>query len=188
MKIFRIYKQAEDITCSCLPDTALLNTKQPFFVPDFTERCMATPCLAVRITRLGRSIGKAFSNRYYDSAALTLGVHFVAADMQERLVAQGKPCDMAIGFDSSVAVAPEGNYLAASQASLMLNGKSVSLPVEPTLVPLVDEAIARVSQFFTLRQGDVFLFPLTAAVCPVAIDDKLQLCLDGEKILAFNIK
>lgn len=188
MKFFRICKQAGTLSFCCLPDTAMLITKQPFFVPDFTEKCMVRMCAAVTVTRLGRSIFKEFANRYYDYSSITLAAHFVARDMLDNLIANRLPWDKAIGFDSAVAIAPSGNLLASREALLSLNGVGEGVPVPASLVGEVDEAIASVSQSCTLRQGDVFLFPFPQPERPVAVDDTLRLCLDGKKVLAFHIK
>lgn len=188
MKIFRIYRQPDGISFCSLPDTAMLITKQPFFVPDFTEHCTVRLCAAVTVTRLGRSIHKEFANRYYDSSAITLGAHFIARDLLDRLIADRLPWDMAIGFDSAVAVAPVGDLLASREALLSLNDIGKSVPVPSSLVDWVDGAIASVSLSCTLRQGDVFLFPLPQPERPVAVNDTLRLCLDGRKVLAFHIK
>lgn len=188
MKIFRIFDKGQRHSFCCLPDTAMLNTKQPFFVPDFTQRCTAKLCLAVRITRLGRSIGEEFANRYYDAGALTLGVHFVASDLLETLAENGLPWDVAIGFDCAVAVAPQGNFLSSSEASMSVNEETYSVTISSETGKKVDAYVAEISLYYTLRQGDVLLLPLPLEEKQVSINDTLSLSLDKEKVLSFHIK
>ena len=113
MKIFRflpnnittgatLYK---DMGVATIPDTALLIQKRPFFIPDFTQQCVARLCVCARINRLGRSINERFAQRYYNANEMCLGVHFIAQDLLKELQCNNKPWDLAIGFDNAVAVA-----------------------------------------------------------------------------------
>lgn len=188
MKIFRLFENDNKEAVCCLPDTALLNTKQPFFVPDFTQQCVVQLCFVAQITRLGRSIYPEFANRYYNAQSLTLGVNFIARDLLNQLVSEKKPWDLAIGFDSAVAVASHGNLLLSENAILKINDISYTIKIPHEIPKKIDSFISRISQFFTLRQGDILLFPLTNTELSVTVNDTLQLQLDDNKILAFHIK
>lgn len=199
MKIFRlfadnIYKESsfeEQLPVVCLPDTALLVLKQPFFVPDFTQKCMAQLCLAVRINRLGRSIHRRFAHRYYAVGDCTLAAHFVARDLLERLQGQGLPWDRAVGFDNAVAVAEQcpHDMPVPAAASLRLNDTSFEVALDwEKLTHAIDAQVAQISEYYTLRQGDLLLLPLPIRECEVQIDDRLTLLVDQEELLAFNVK
>lgn len=175
-----------------IPDTALLIRQRPFFLPDFCEdSCMAQLCLCVRIDRLGRSIAERFAHRYYNAQALTLGVHFVARALFEQLQAEKLPIDRAIGFDNAVAIAEKSaiiegeNLLCEIKHNDQLHTLQVGLE---QMQKVIDAEIARISLFYTLRQGDFLLIPLSLEEFRVAIADHLSLALNGETILSFDIK
>lgn len=199
MKIFRFVTDTKlpRGECGCamnvltIPDTALLIQKRPFFIPDFATNCTAALCVAVRINRLGRSINRRFANRYYDLAQTTLGVHFIASDLLEILRSAGKPWDIAVGFDNAVAVSEqkETRLDANAAVAMCINQTKYETVVPCNFYEVVDIHIAHISQYYTLRQGDILLFPLELPVVPyVHIDDHIRLEVLGSEVLAFNVK
>ena len=52
----------------------------------------------------------------------------------------------------------------------------------------VDEIIAYISQFFTLKTGDMLYTGTPVGVGPVHIGDRLEGWLEGRRVLAFNCK
>lgn len=173
-----------------IPDTALLGNKRPFFIPDFALRCAAQLLWAVRICRLGRSINERFAHRYYD--AMTAAVHFTAHPLLEQLQEQALPWDMACGFDSSLAVGSFQpiNLQAADEVTLRLtcNDAETAALHLPAALSVIDRTIAFASQFYTLRQGDIFLIGQHAKQPEVAIDDHLVASCQGHDLLSFNVK
>ena len=196
MKIFRFFSNIdlsstlENMPFQVLPDTALLIQKRPFFIPDFTEDCKVQFCYAVRINRLGRSIHEKFAHRYYDASAITLGVHFVACDLLASLQASGKPWDVAVGFDNAVAVSEHKatDFLNADEATLQIQEVPLKSAVNRDLPRLIDQQIARISAYYTLKQGDILLFPVEVDAQQVEIDNHISLFLDSEEVLSFNVK
>ncbi len=210
MKIFRFFANNnngetalyKDVSTALMPDSALLIQKRPFFIPDFTQQCMVQLCACIRINRLGRSIHPQFAHRYYKD--LTLAVHFVARDLLAQLQAQLKPWDKALGFDNAVAVAettiptPSTMVDTETEAEDAETAINLSLHIADTQVNTVlnvqkvkavaDQLIADVSQFYTMRQGDLLLIPLQVAEQQVHIDDHLSICCEEQEVLAFNIK
>ncbi len=188
MKIFRLLSPLPSVLT--VPDTALLIQKRPFFIPDFTQDCRAQLCAVIRITRLGRSIGERFVPRYYQAEQISLGVHFVAHDLLEQLRQEGQPWDIAVGFDNAVAVAEttNGHFAPESSVALHINEDTTTGRVPTDFLTEAHRAIAHISTHYTLRQGDLFLFPLPVAERTVAIDDHLTLSLNGEALLSFNVK
>ena len=197
MKIFRIFpnikssgKDNLSITLRVLPDTALLIQKRPFFIPDFTNDCQVQLCYVVRINRLGRSIHAKFAHRYYDMQALTLGAHFIAADLFEILKKEGKPCDIAVGFDNAVAVS-EVHYeklLQSSAIAITIASSVNSYVVNREIPKMIDSIIAYISSFYTLKQGDLLLIPVSSEKYGVAIDNHISLTADDQELLSFNVK
>ena len=172
-------------------DSSLLSGGRPFFIPDFTQRCDHECELVVRISRLGRSIPVRFAHRYYDAA--TVGVDFTARDLQESLRQRGLPWDLCKGFDGAAAV---GQFVAIEELgaiqnlhfSLSVNGKEVQTGHTAEMLHPVDELVSYISQFFTLKTGDLIFTGTPAGVGPVAIDDHIDGYLEGRHLLSFNVK
>ena len=173
-------------------DSALLTRGRPFFIPDFTERCDYETELVVRISRLGRSIPRRFAHRYYD--AVTVGIDFTARDLQSRLRAEGLPWDLCKGFDGSAAI---GEFVTVESLNrpiqdlhfhLDINGHTVQQGHTADMLYTVDELVAFISLYFTLRTGDLIFTGTPAGVGPVHIDDHLDGYLDDRRLLSFNVK
>ena len=197
MKIFRSFPLPGQSCASdtnspvaSIPDTALLVQKRPFFIPDFTRQCMLTLCGCIRVNRLGRSIHRQFAHRYYDGSECLLAVHFTAADLLEKLREASSPWDLAIGFDNAVCVSkpftPATDELAIK---LQVGERTVQGTVNlPGLRTAADAMIETLSEYYTMRQGDLLLLPLGLDDVQVQIDDRLTLMAGGNDVLTFNIK
>ncbi len=198
MKIFRSFPTGNEAGApfgtgtpvASIPDTALLVQKRPFFIPDFTRRCTLTLCLCVRINRLGRSIHRQFAHRYYNAAECLLAVHFTAADLLETLQQASAPWDLAIGFDNAVSVSrPFSPAADVLDIELQVGEQSLAYQANlPKLLASADAMIESLSEYYTMRQGDLLLLPLPVNGVQVQIDDRLTLRADKAEVLAFNIK
>ena len=157
------------------PDSALLKNGKPFFVPDWSERVDYEGELVVRISRLGKGIAEQFAHRYYD--ALTVGIDFTARDVQQQARQAGLPWTVSKGFDGSAAI---GNWVPIGEAPhdwnfhLDLNGKTVQHATANEMLFSVDQLISHLSQFFTLRTGDLLFTGTPVGVRPVKPGDHLQ--------------
>lgn len=172
-------------------DSALLKNQKPFFIPDFTCECSAGVYLALRVSRLGKSIAARFSHRYYD--ALSVVVDFTAEDVLRRLREAGEPWDIAKSFDSSVALGDFVDATAFDASSdititLTINGGEKSSARIEAVGDFAGQAIEAVSRFFTIRQGDIILIGHPNKKPLVQIDDHLVGYLNGKPLLEFNIK
>lgn len=199
MKIFRFFPHNKtandtlynDVDITTIPDTALLIQKRPFFIPDFTKQCMAQLVCCIRINRLGRSINQRFAHRYYNVNDITLGVHFIAHDLLEQVQHENRPWELAIGFDNAVVVADKKCDTLTEQmrADLLLNDVTYTCQFETKpLLEAIDKQIERISEFYTMRQGDILLMPLEMEEQPVHIDDNIKLSLNNTHLVSFNIK
>jgi len=172
-------------------DSALLKDKKPFFLPDFMGRVDYETEVVVRICRLGKSIPERFAHRYYD--AVTVGIDFTARDLQAKLREKGQPWEICKGFDGSAAI---GEWVAvekfrdiqAIHFHLDINGKTVQQGCTSDMLYRVDEIIAYISRFFTLKTGDILYTGTPAGVGPVHIDDHLEGWIEDRKVLEFNVK
>ena len=173
------------------PDSAILKDGKPFFIPDFSDEIHYETELVVRICRLGKNIAPRFAYRYYD--ALTVGIDFTARDLQRKFREVGNPWELCKGFDSSAAI---GDFVPVEQFSdkenlnfhLEIDGKEVQRGNTGDMLFHVDDIIAYVSQFVTLKIGDLLFTGTPAGVGPVSPGQHLQGYLENEKLLDFYIR
>lgn len=172
-------------------DSSLLKDGKPFFVPDHLGHVDYETEMVVRICRLGKSIPERFAHRYYD--AVTVGIDFTARDLQRRLRDAGQPWDLCKGFDGAAAIGewiPKEKFLdiQALHFHLDINGKTVQEGCTSDMLFGVDRLISFISQFFTLKTGDMLYTGTPAGVGPVKIDDHLTGYLEDRKVMEFNVK
>ena len=173
------------------PDSALLRENKPFFIPDFSKQVEYEVELVVRINRLGKNISEKFASRYYEEVAL--GVDFTARDLQQRQRALGAPWEIAKAFDNSAVISdfiPLSTLANAEGISFSLskNGVEVQRGNTRDMLFSVNQIIAYVSQFFTLKIGDLIYTGTPAGVGPVVIGDYLEGFIEGNKMLNFFVK
>ncbi|WP_315566374.1 fumarylacetoacetate hydrolase family protein [Hoylesella pleuritidis] len=172
-------------------DTALLRSHKPFFIPDDMGRIDYEAEIVVRISRLGKTIPQRFAHRYYD--AVTLGVDFTAREWQQQLRKAGLPWDLCKGFDGSAAI---GDWIdvhklrdiQALRFRLDINGCTVQKGCTSDMLFQVDELIAYISRFFTLKTGDILYTGTPAGTGPVHIDDHIEGYIEEQKVMEFNCK
>ena len=174
------------------PDTAMLKDGKPFFLPPFSERIEYETELVVRISRLGKNIAPRFARRYYD--AVTVGIDFTARDLQSRLRAEGSPWEISKGFDGSAVL---GDFIPADEAgenlqnlffSLRIDGATVQQGHTADMIFSIDEIIAYISRFYTLRMGDLLFTGTPRGVGPVSVGNHLQGFLGERKLLDFYVR
>ena len=164
---------------------------KPFFIPDHLGRIDYETEVVVRICRLGKNIPQRFAHRYYD--AVTVGIDFTARDLQKKASEAGQPWTICKGFDGSAAIGewvPKEKFMDIQgiHFHLDINGKTVQEGCTSDMLYKVDEIIAYISQFFTLKTGDLLYTGTPAGVGPVKIDDHLEGWLEERKVLDFNCK
>lgn len=172
-------------------DSALLKDHKPFFVPDHLGRIEYEGELVLRICRLGKSIPRRFAHRYYDAA--TVGIDFTARDLQKKLRAEGLPWELSKSFDGAAAI---GEWVSADKFRdlqmlsfrLDKNGKTVQQALSSDMLFKIDDLIAYISQFFTLKTGDLLFTGTPAGVGEVAVDDHLEGYIEDRKVLDFRCK
>lgn len=173
------------------PDSALLKDNKPFFIPDFMGPIDYETELVVRICRLGKTIPQRFAHRYYD--AVTVGIDFTARQWQKELREKGLPWDLCKGFDHSAAIGQwipmqETDDIQQLHFHLNINGERVQEGHTADMLFKVDEIIAYVSTYFTLKTGDLIFTGTPVGVGPVHIDDHLEGYLGDKKVLEVRCK
>ncbi len=170
------------------PDTALLPKNHPFVYPSFTQNLHFECELVVKINRLGKHIDEKFASRYYDE--IGLGIDFTARDVQQACKDKGLPWEKAKAFDYA---APVGHSFVPvkdiknTAFHLKKNGETVQEGNTNMMLFSVDQLIAYISQFFTLKIGDLIFTGTPAGVGPVAVGDHLEGFLEREKLLDLKI-
>lgn len=173
------------------PDTALLKNGKPFLLPDFSSNMHYETELVVKINRLGKNIAERFSHRYYDE--VTVGIDFTARDLQQQLKEKGLPWEISKSFDNSAAI---GEFIPKTELKeiqnvnfhLDIDGEKVQQGNTSDMIYSVDKIISYISQFFTLKIGDLIFTGTPEGVGPVVIGNHLQGYIEDKKLLDFKIK
>ncbi len=174
------------------PDSALLRNNDSFYIPEWSKDIHYEVELVVRINRLGKSIGRNFANRYYSE--IGLGIDFTARDLQNKLKEKGLPWEKAKAFDRSAAISNEFVPVAeladptSIKFQLKKNGEIVQDGDSVLMIFPIDELIAQVSNYFTLKIGDLIYTGTPAGVGPVQIGDRLEGFLEDRKMFDFLVK
>ena len=159
-------------------DSCLLNGRKPFFMPDWTNEVGVTPCLILRVSRLGKEIAPKFADRYYDAVAP--GEDFIAMDIAREAEKAGKPWTKAIAFDYSLAL---GEWIDKDDG-LTVNGDKM----DGMWLLTPDQAIAQASKVMTIRQGDLIYIQAQQAPRRVEKEEVLRIEVEGEEKLYCKIK
>lgn len=175
------------------PDTALLRNNDPFYIPHFTQEVRGGCELVVRIDRMGKHIDERFAHRYYREAGL--GIGFTALDLLRAAADRGQPWTAATAFDHSAALSPyfipldepEGDIRHLS-FGLEVNGTVRQQGFAGDMLHPVDRLIAHVSQFLTLRTGDLLFTGTLPGAVLVRPGDTLRATLGGRTLLDFDIR
>jgi 2-keto-4-pentenoate hydratase/2-oxohepta-3-ene-1,7-dioic acid hydratase in catechol pathway len=172
------------------PDSAIIKNGKHFYVPDFLGRVDYEAEIVVRICKLGKSIPARFAHRYYD--AITVGIDFTARDMQRAFIEAGAPWELSKGFDGSAVL---GDFRPVEQYniddvpfSLTIDDCVVQSASTAEMLFKVDEIIAYISRFCTLKHGDLIFTGTPAGSGPVAIGTHLKGYIGEEKVLDFHVR
>ncbi|MCU0448574.1 MAG: fumarylacetoacetate hydrolase family protein [Bernardetiaceae bacterium] len=181
----------EDPVVFLKPDTALLRDNEPFYLPDFSKDVHHEVEVLLKINKEGKYIDRQFAPKYYDEVGL--GIDFTARDLQARQKAKGLPWEIAKAFNGAAVVGqfvPKTRYpdLGALDFSLQVNGQVRQAGHTSYMLFDFDTIIAYVSQFFTLKKGDIIFTGTPAGVAAVQAGDQLTGYIGQEKFFDFAIK
>jgi len=173
------------------PDSAILLKQHPFVLPEFSEDVQHEIEVIVKINKVGKYIDAKFAHKYYDE--ISVGIDFTARDLQSKLKEKGLPWEKAKAFDGSAVI---GDFLPKEQFSslenltfeLKNNNQTVQEGNVNMMLWKIDELIAYVSQYFTLKIGDVIFTGTPKGVAKVNPDDVLEGYLEGQKLFRIQIK
>ncbi len=173
------------------PDSAVLLKQHPFVIPEFSDDIHHEIEIIVKINKVGKYIDSKFAHKYYDE--IGVGIDFTARDLQDKLKTKGLPWEKAKAFDGSAVI---GDFLPKTQFDslenitfeLTNNGTTVQLGNTAYMLWKIDELIAYVSQFFTLKIGDIIFTGTPEGVAKVKPNDVLEGFLEGNKLFRIHIK
>jgi len=173
------------------PDTAIIKDNKPFYHPDFSEDVHHEIEIVLKISKEGKHISEKFAASYFDEVAL--GIDFTARDIQSRHKEKGLPWELAKAFDGS---APISNFVPKSKFAniydlnfkLDINGEVRQQGNTRDLLFPFENIIAFVSQYITLKKGDLIFTGTPPGVSKVKVGDRLEGYLEDEKLLDFYVK
>jgi len=173
------------------PDSAVLLKQHPFVIPEFSDDIHHEVEILVRINKVGKYIDAKFAHNYYDE--IGLGIDFTARDLQAKLKEKGLPWEKAKAFDGSAVI---GNFLSKNDFQsteninfeLMNNGISVQKGNTSYMLWKIDELISYVSQFFTLKIGDILFTGTPEGVAKVKPNDILEGFIEDKKLFRIQVK
>jgi len=173
------------------PDTALLKDNKPFYHPDFSDDVHYELEVVLKICKEGKHIAEKFASNYYDE--IGLGIDFTARDIQARHKEKGLPWELAKAFDNSAPVSiflPKSDFEDMYKLSfeLKVNGETKQNGHTKDLLFSFEKIISFVSQYITLKKGDLIFTGTPAGVGKVNKGDKLEASLEGKQLLNFDVK
>ena len=174
------------------PDTALLRNNAPFYLPAFSSEVHYETELVLRIGKMGKAINRKFAYRYIE--AVGLGFDFTARDLQNKLKDKGLPWEASKAFDNSAAISPV--FVSYDELkdkddivfSMKKNGNVVQEGHSKNMIFKFDEIIAYLSQFVTLRTGDLIFTGTPKGVGKLEQGDLLDAYLGDKKMLETEIR
>ena len=172
-------------------DSAILPKEQDFYLPPFSNNVHHEVELLVKITKVGKHIAKEFAHKYYDE--VSLGIDFTARDIQDELKSKGLPWEKAKSFDGSAVIGKwvsKSNYKDLNQLSFSLkkNNEVVQSASSELMLWKIDELISYVSQFFTLKKGDIIFSGTPSGVGKVEAGDVLEGFIENESFFKVGVK
>ena len=185
-------ERATDPVIFLKPDTAVLLKKQPFFIPDFSDDVHYEVELLAKINKVGKYIQSKFAHKYYDE--IGLGIDFTARDLQSQLKEKGLPWEKSKAFDGSAVVGEKWfskekfENLQNINFSLQKNGEDVQKGNTAHMLWQIDEIIEYVSQFFTLKIGDIIFTGTPEGVGRVKTNDVLNGYIEKESVFQIKVK
>ena len=173
------------------PDSAAVLKHHPFVIPAFSNEIHHEIEVIVKISKVGKYIDEKFAHKYYDE--ISVGIDFTARDLQDELKSKGLPWEKSKAFDNSAVI---GDFLPKIQFEslenitfeLTNNSKTVQLGNTALMLWKIDELIAHVSRFFTLKIGDIIFTGTPEGVAKVNPNDVLEGYLNGNQLFRIQIK
>lgn len=173
------------------PDTSLLRPGTPFFYPSFSNDIHFECELVVRINKVGKKISKRFAHTYYNE--IGLGIDFTARDLQQKCKEKGHPWEIAKSFEGSAPICrdfidKEELDLSNIDFTFKQNGEVKQIGNSKDMLFSIDELIVYLSQFMTLKKGDLIYTGTPAGVGAINIGDDLKGYIGEKEMFSVRVK
>lgn len=173
------------------PDSAILLKQHPFVIPEFSDDVHHEVEILVKINKVGKYIDTKFAHTYYDE--IGLGIDFTARDLQSKLKEKGLPWEKSKAFDGSAVIGefyPKNEFSSLENVNFELhsNGAVVQKGNTSHMLWKIDELVSYVSQFFTLKKGDIIFTGTPEGVAAVKPNDILEGYLENKKSFRIQVK
>jgi len=172
------------------PDSAILPKKNPFFIPPFSDDVHYEVEVLIKINKVGKQIDAKFAHKYYDE--IGLGIDFTARDVQAKCKEKGLPWEKAKAFDGSAVIGefyPKEQFdLEHLKFQLYKNNTLVQDGNTEAMLWKIDALIAYISQYFTLKKGDIIFTGTPAGVGKVVENDRLKGLIAGKEAFSIRVK
>ena len=172
------------------PDTAVLKKGSDFYIPEFSDDIHYELEVVLKISKGGKYIQEENADKYYDE--ICLGIDFTARDLQSELKAKGLPWELSKGFDGSAVISDFYKKVDFDMKninfSLMKNKEEVQNGNTSLMIFSPEKIIAFVSQYFTLRVGDLIFTGTPKGVGKVSENDILEAFLEDQKVFDLQIQ
>jgi 2-keto-4-pentenoate hydratase/2-oxohepta-3-ene-1,7-dioic acid hydratase in catechol pathway len=172
------------------PDTALARSGDDWYIPEFTENIQHEVEILIKISKVGKYIQPGFAGNYYSE--IGLGIDFTARDLQDKLKEKGLPWEKSKAFDRSALI---GNFVSKEKYnldnlnfSLVKNGQIQQKGNTSDMIFSFNFLISYISQYFTLKMGDIIFTGTPAGVSKLIENDFLQGYIENEKFFEVKIK
>lgn len=158
-------------------DSALGRDAMPLFLSEHNDSWQGEIALAFRIGRLGKNVAQKFALRYADAATVAMVLH-----------CPGDPswlgiADYAVTPGAWQEMAENWNF-GASIGEIQEHMEIADEQVRSALA----QAIAKSSQYATLKTGDIILPDLPSLMLPLSIDKVVETKLNSLPCMKLKIK
>ena len=184
-------KLPTDLIFFLKPETAIPIGQQPFFIPDFSKEIHYEIEIVIKVNKTGKHIQEKFANKYFDE--VSIGIDFTARDIQNKLKKNSEPWEKSKAFDGS---APVGKFIKKIDIQdvhnlnfkLLCNKKTKQTGNTKNMIFNINQIIAYISKFITLKKGDLIFTGTPSGVGKIQKNDFLEGFIENHKLLELKVK
>lgn len=170
------------------PETALADLSQPLPIPPFTNDLQHELEIVIKVCKEGKNIALSDAAEFFEE--WTVGIDFTARDVQSDLKAKSLPWELAKAFDGSAVL---GEFVAfhadlcPAAFSLYKNEVLVQQGNTEDMIFSFKQLIAFISQYFTLKPGDLIYTGTPVGVAKVQPGDRLSGYLNQQQLFSVEL-
>lgn len=163
------------------PTSSLINGNT-IILPSFSSEIHYETELVVMISKECRNVSEEQAKNCFDKIAI--GLDLTARDLQSKLKTKGLPWLLSKGFDNSCYISEFTDKsrvkdIDAIPISMELNGERKQHDTTRSMIFTIPFLISFLSQYFTLKPGDVLFTGTPSGVGKLEKGDKVKISIDG---------